>query len=115
MENSKFNQLSTYFENLKLFTMEIIKYKEYKEYILPALLSLLPILITFLVHHFCNYFYCDEWYSVLGLNIICNGCIDIKKAFKDYLIKLYIGYGTYLLTKIDNLIISVVNKLNVYK
>ena len=84
-----------------------------KEYI-PFKLCILfiPITLTYIIHYICDYLYCDEWYSLLGLHLFCNACIDAKKILKDHLINIYIYSGTYLLFEMNKLIKTVVKNIN---
>ena len=110
-EYFEFSRYSEYFE----FSTIKSKIMEYKEYIpLKFLIFSLPLFISFIIHRICNYLYCDEWYSILGLNMMCNACIDIKKLLKDHQISIYIGLGTYLATKINNIVETTTSNLTKY-
>ena len=71
-----------YLDSLKINIME---YKQYIPTYIPLKYYILfiPILMTYIVYYICNFFNCDEWYSLLGLNMVCNGCIDMKKVLKE--------------------------------
>ena len=108
---SKYFKISYYSEYFEFSTIKS-KIMEYKEYIsFKFLIFFIPIFVSFIIHHICNYFYCDEWYSILSLNMICNACIDIKKILKDHQISIYIGLGTYLATKINNIVETTTSNL----
>lgn len=97
-----------YFTDLSM----IMKYKENINFSFKILLFFVPIILTYIIHYVCNYFYCDEWYSLLGFNMFCNACIDTKKILKDHQINIYIYIGTYLLTKVNGVVTSIINKIS---
>jgi len=64
----------------------------------------LPTIANTSVYYICKYFECDEWYSILGLNLACNSCIDVKKFLKDHQMNMYWSIGTLLVSKIDTIV-----------
>ena len=62
---------------------------------------LVPTTLNICTHYICEYFHCDEWYSLLGLNIACNTCIDLKKFLKDHQNNMFWSIGTLLVSKMD--------------
>ena len=60
-----------------------------------------PVGINLFTHLFCDYFGCNEWYSLVGHNLVCNSCIDLKKTLKDHQLAIYCSLGTYFLSNID--------------
>ena len=65
---------------------------------------LIPVSINVITHLICDYFYCNEWYSLFGHNLICNSCIDTKKILKDHQLAIYCSLGTYCISNIDSII-----------
>ena len=62
---------------------------------------LLPSTLSFITHTICEYFKCDEWYSLLGFNLACNTCIDAKKIIKDHQMNMYWSITSVLISKMD--------------
>ena len=62
---------------------------------------LLPTTLNICTHCICEYLKCDAWYSLLGLNMACNTCIDLKKFLKDHQINMYWSIGTVLVSKMN--------------
>ena len=48
-------------------------------YIKIPIAIMFPTFVNISVHYICEYIYCNEWYSLNGLSLHCNACIDIKK------------------------------------
>ena len=61
-------------------------------------------------HFICEYIGCNEWYSLLGYNLACNTCIDIKKLLKDHQISLLMWVGGNMVSKADTLINNILSK-----
>ena len=91
-------QYSKYTEQYSKYIEQYSKYiEQYSKYIQYPILLLFPFFINYIVHYSCNYFNCNEWYSLFGLHLGCNACIDIKKYIKDNQITIYCSLGTYIL------------------
>ena len=63
-----------------------------------------PIGVNLFTHLVCEYFRCNEWYSLFGHNLVCNSCIDVKKTLKDHQLAIYCSVGTYFLSNIDRVV-----------
>ena len=73
-------------------------------FVQPLLILLLPLSLNFGVHFACDALGCNNWYSLFGHNIVCNGCIDAKKILKDHQITIYFSVGTYMINSIHKYI-----------
>ena len=62
---------------------------------------MIPSSLNLVVHGICEYFQCDQWYSILGLNMACNTCIDAKKLLKDHQMNMYWSIGSVIISKMD--------------
>ena len=100
-----------YTEQYSKYTEQYSKYiEQYSKYIQYPILLLFPFFINYIVHYSCNYFNCNEWYSLLGYNLACNTCIDIKKLLKDHQISLLMWVGGNMVSKADTLINNILSK-----
>jgi hypothetical protein len=62
---------------------------------------LIPSTLNIITHITCEYFQCNEWYSLLGLNMGCNACIDGKKILKDHQMNMYWSISSVIISKMD--------------
>ena len=62
---------------------------------------MIPSTLNIITHTICEHFHCNEWYSLLGLNIACNTCIDAKKILKDQQMNMYWSIGSVIVSKMD--------------
>jgi|MDTC01.2.fsa_nt_gb hypothetical protein len=49
------------------------------------------------IHYICDWMNCNHWINLLGHNLICNQCLDIKKIIRD---NQMIFYGSIISTYI---------------
>ena len=69
----------------------------------------IPSGLNIFTHFICEYMGCHEWYSLLGYNLACNSCIDIKKLLKDHQMSLLMWIGGNMVSKTDNLINNILS------
>ena len=62
---------------------------------------LIPSTLNIITHTICEYFLCNEWYSLFGLNMACNACIDGKKILKDQQMNMYWSISSVIISKMD--------------
>lgn len=73
---------------------------------------LIPLCLIIITHVICNSIGCNEWYSLSGLHMHCNACIDLKKILKDNQLTMYCSIGSYLFTKINTYIDDTCNAIH---